>query len=155
MVNLDWIRIVITSLLIVVSIGSSAQLQPKNLIKHWSIKDGLSQSVVNGIVQDDQSLMWFATEDGLNRFDGYTFKIFKFDPRDKQVVSDNFVQHIFKDSRGTLWISSRNGLLEFDAAKETFVLHKNPIGHPSVYTANDVSHITGGSGKNLWVSLYG
>lgn len=155
MVNLDWIRIVITSLFIVVSIGSSGQLQPKNLIKHWSIKDGLSQSVVNGIVQDDQSLMWFATEDGLNRFDGYTFKIFKFDPRDNQVVSDNFVQHIFKDSRGTLWISSRNGLLEFDAAKETFVLHKNPIGHPSVYTANDVSHITGGSGKNLWVSLYG
>lgn len=155
MVNFDWKKKVITGFFSVLSIASLAQFQPKNLIKHWSIKDGLSQSVVNGIVQDDQSLMWFATEDGLNRFDGYAFKIFKFDPRENQVVSDNFVQHIFKDSRGTLWISSRNGLLEFDAAKETFSLYKNPIKHPSTYTTNDVSHIAEGSAGNLWVAFYG
>lgn len=154
MVNPDWFGKVTAGCLIFLSVVSYGQLQPKNLIKHWSIKDGLSQSVVNGIVQDDQSLMWFATEDGLNRFDGYAFKIFKFDPRGNQTVSDNFVQHIFKDSQGTLWISSRNGLLEFDAAKETFSVYKNPAKQPSVYKTTDVSHIAEGSNGNLWVSFY-
>lgn len=68
----------ITSILFlwVFTLPTYAQLQPKNLVKHWSLKDGLSQGVINSATQDDQSLIWFATEDGLNRFDGYTFKYF-------------------------------------------------------------------------------
>ena len=65
---------VILGFLLALSQGSFAQFQPKNLTKHWSIKDGLSQGVVNSITQDNQSMMWFATEDGLNRFDGYSFQ---------------------------------------------------------------------------------
>ncbi|MEO7992513.1 MAG: two-component regulator propeller domain-containing protein, partial [Chryseolinea sp.] len=133
-----------------------AQFQPKkNLIKHYSVKDGLSQSVVNSITQDNQSLMWFATEDGLNRFDGYTFKTFRYDPDNATSIADNFVQSIFKDTDGTLWVSSRKGLLQFDSNKETFTLYKVDFSGKSNYAYNDVSFITESHSGNLWISLYG
>ena len=65
---------------------ADAQLRNQNRIKKWSVKDGLSQGVVNSIVQDDQSIMWLATEDGLNRFDGYAFKIFRSNPKQTELV---------------------------------------------------------------------
>ncbi len=144
-------------ILFVISLESVlAQFQPKkNLIKHYSVKDGLSQSVVNSITQDNQSLMWFATEDGLNRFDGYTFKTFRYDPDTKTSIADNFVQSIFKDTEGTLWVSSRKGLLRFDPDKETFTLYKVNFKNTTSYAFNDVSFITEGQSGNLWISLYG
>ena len=87
-----------------------AQLQPRNLVKHWGTHAGLSQGVVNSIVQDHESLMWFSTEDGLNRFDGYSFKTFRYDPDNKSSIADNFIQSIYKDPEGTLWVSSRKAV---------------------------------------------
>lgn len=133
----------------------SAQFQPKNLIKHYGIKDGLSQGVINSITQDNSSLMWFATEDGLNRFDGYTFKIFRYDPDNKYSIADNFIQNVFKDSDGVLWVSSRKGLLKFDPLKESFSLYQHQFSDKTNYAFNDVSYITEGGSKNLWISWYG
>src|SRR5688500_9393257 len=96
-----------------------SQFETQNLIKHYSIKEGLSQAVVNSIVQDDQSLIWFATEDGLNRFDGYSFKVFKYTKELQNGFTDNFIQSLFKDSDGTLWVSSRKGLVRFNQDIET------------------------------------
>jgi signal transduction histidine kinase/ligand-binding sensor domain-containing protein/DNA-binding response OmpR family regulator len=146
---------VILGLLLTVAQGSFAQFQPRNLTKHWSIKDGLSQGVVNSITQDSQSMMWFATEDGLNRFDGYSFKVFQYDPDDKTSIADNFIQSIFKDSQGTLWASSRKGLLKFDPYHETFSTYQHDFKNKSNYAFNDVSFITEGSAGNLWICWYG
>lgn len=134
---------------------SLAQFQPRNLTKHWSIKEGLSQGVVNSITQDNQTMMWFATEDGLNRFDGYSFKVFQYDPDDKNSIADNFIQRIFKDSQGTLWVSSRKGLLKFDPFQETFSLFQHDFKDKNKYAFNDVSFIAEGSADNLWISWYG
>lgn len=146
---------VILGFLLVLNHGTLAQFQPRNLTKHWSIKDGLSQGVVNSITQDTQSLMWFATEDGLNRFDGYSFKVFQYDPDNKTSIADNFIQSIFKDSEGTLWVSSRKGLLEFDPYHETFSIYHHDFKNKKNYAFNDVSFITEGSAGNLWLSWYG
>jgi len=101
-------RLTLTVLFLSLFCGvADAQLGNQNRIKKWGVKDGLSQGVVNSIVQDDQSIMWLATEDGLNRFDGYAFKIFRYNPEDQSTIPDNFIQHLFKDSEGNLWISSR------------------------------------------------
>src|SRR5690349_2102818 len=127
-----------------------AQFQPSPVIKHYSIKDGLSQGVVNSIVEDADHIIWIATEDGLNRFDGYNFKVFKQSQRDPQVSSDNFIQSLFRDSNDTLWISSRNGLLKFDPSRESFTRFSY-TGKP---TLNDVSFITEGAARNLWVAWY-
>jgi ligand-binding sensor domain-containing protein len=132
-----------------------AQQEPKSRIKRYSIKDGLSQGVVNSITQDDQGLMWFATEDGLNRFDGYSFKVFKYDPDNNRGLADNFIQSVFKDSEGSFWVSSRKGLHQFDQLKEQFPLYKHSFPTGSNDPNNDVSFIAEGSAKNLWIAWYG
>ena len=60
--------------------------------KNISLDEGLSQSVVLDIVQDDLGFLWFATQDGLNRYDGYDFKVFKNDPRSTNSISSNTIQ---------------------------------------------------------------
>lgn len=137
-----------------VMVSAFAQ-QPKSRIKRYGIKDGLSQGVVNSISQDDQGLMWFATEDGLNRFDGYSFKIFKNDPDNTRGLADNFVQHVYKDSKDVLWVSSRKGLQQFDQRKEQFTLYKHDYPAEVNYPTNDVSFMAEGSAHNLWVAWYG
>jgi ligand-binding sensor domain-containing protein len=131
-----------------------AQFHPQNLVKHYSITQGLSQGVVNSIIEDQEHIIWFATEDGLNRFDGYSFKIFKYDQGSKNGLPDNFVQSLYKDSQDTLWISTRKGLLKFDPDVESFELYKHQFKNKPAST-NDVSFITEGSTGNLWIAWYG
>ncbi len=65
-----------------------------------SIQEGLSQSTVNCMVQDREGYMWFGTEDGLNRYDGYRFTVYKHDPQDPTSLSDNYVASLCIDSTG-------------------------------------------------------
>lgn len=127
-----------------------AQFQPNPLIKHYSIRDGLSQGVVNSIVEDADNMIWIATEDGLNRFDGYNFKVFKQERGESMVNSDDFIQSLYRDSNDTLWISSRSGLLKFDPSNDTF----RRFSYDGKSALNDVSFITEGAGKNLWIAWY-
>ncbi|MGC3944662.1 MAG: two-component regulator propeller domain-containing protein [Chryseolinea sp.] len=127
-----------------------AQFQPNPLIKHYSIRDGLSQGVVNSIVEDADNMIWIATEDGLNRFDGYNFKVFKQERGGAKINSDDFIQSLFRDSNDTLWISSRNGLLNFDPSRESF----KRFNYTGKSALNDVSFITEGAGRNLWIAWY-
>lgn len=144
----------LTILLFITTVALS-QFQPKNLIKHYSIRQGLSQGVVNSVVEDKDHIIWFATEDGLNRFDGYNFKIFKYDQDLRTGLSDNFIQSLYKDSDDTLWISSRKGLLKFDPDVEAFTLFEHNFKDTRIAAPNDVSYITEGSAKNLWIAWYG
>ena len=70
-----------------------------------STADGLSQTKVDRIVQDDQGFMWFGTQYGLNRYDGYDFKIFAHDPGDPNSISGVYIRALFKDRDGTLWVA--------------------------------------------------
>ncbi len=132
-----------------------AQFHAKNRIRHWNSKEGISQGVVNSITQDTQSLMWFATEDGLNRFDGYSFQVFRYNPDAKGSIADNFIQSLLTDSEGNLWVSSRKGLQQFDPVRESFSHYYHAFGDYQSYTGNDVSCITEGSAHNLWIGWYG
>jgi streptogramin lyase len=69
---------------------------------------GLSQTKINQIVQDDQGFMWFGTQYGLNRYDGYTFKLFVHDPRNPNSLSGVYVDGLFKDRDGALWVGMRS-----------------------------------------------
>jgi ligand-binding sensor domain-containing protein/serine phosphatase RsbU (regulator of sigma subunit) len=90
---------------------------------HLTVKDGLSQSGVTCIFQDHQGFMWFGTQDGLNRYDGYTFTVFKHDPTDPKSLNENFISLIAEDKDKTLWIGTLNNpktLNKFDRVTETF-----------------------------------
>jgi signal transduction histidine kinase/ligand-binding sensor domain-containing protein/DNA-binding response OmpR family regulator len=132
------------------SFENFAQPIHDKIIKRYSIKDGLSQAVVNSISQDDKGWMWFATDDGLNRFDGYSFTVFKFDRSGPNQFHDNFVQCLFKDSQGRLWVSSRRGLYQFDLSTQKWTVFLNSKRNGS----NDVSYISESSTGKLWIGWY-
>ncbi len=86
-----------------------------------TIDDGLSQGMVTCITQDRAGFMWIATKDGLNRYDGYHFVVYRHDVKDKNSLSDNFVIHIFEDSHNRLWVATADAMLNlFDRATGTF-----------------------------------
>ena len=76
---------------------------------HIGIEQGLSQSSVRAILQDNKGFLWFGTEDGLNRYDGYTFTAFKPDPDNPTSLSDRWITSLVEDSHGYLWIGTRQG----------------------------------------------
>ena len=73
------------------------------------VEQGLSHSDVYCITQDSKGFMWFGTGDGLNRYDGYSFTIFKHDPQDSLSLSQNFVLELLEDTTGALWVGTRGG----------------------------------------------
>lgn len=73
------------------------------------ISDGLSQNSVLCIVQDRQGFMWFGTEEGLNRYDGYHFTTFTHDERNSNSLSDSYILSLYVDARGDLWIGTAAG----------------------------------------------
>ena len=95
--------------------------EPALRFERLSLEDGLSQSVGLAIAQDNLGFMWFGTTDGLNRFDGYEFKHFRYDSKDVGSVSNNWISVIYQDSKGTLWIGTKGGgLNRFDRKNQRF-----------------------------------
>jgi len=88
---------------------------------HLTIEDGLSQSAVTCIFQDKNGFMWFGTQDGLNRYDGYNFKIFRNNSKDPKTLSDNFIFSIYEDRNGILYIETLGGNFhEYNPENESF-----------------------------------
>ncbi len=88
--------------------------------EHLSMKDGLSMNPVMSIVQDNQGFLWFGTQDGLNKYDGYKFSIYKSKDTDTLSISDNFITSQCIDTKGRLCIGTLYGLNVFDTKLGTF-----------------------------------
>ena len=78
-------------------------------IQHWDTEDGLSNNWVSQIIQDDEGYIWIATQYGLNRFDGYSFRSFIYRPNEPNSLKANWVRTVSKDSTGQLWLGSFYG----------------------------------------------
>ena len=87
---------------------------------HITAEDGLSNNNITCILQDNRGFMWFGTQDGLNRYDGYTFKIFKNDPADSTSLSNNIIRSIHEDSSGCIWVGTDEGLNRYNRNIEKF-----------------------------------
>src|SRR5579864_6563916 len=87
-----------------------AHSQPQNLkFFHIGTGAGLSANNVTCVLRDKQGLMWFGTRDGLNRYDGYDFDVYRNIPQDSQSLSNNFVTSIIQDRNGDLWVGTWGG----------------------------------------------
>lgn len=87
--------------------------------------NGLSQGYIYDILQDSDGFMWFGTKDGLNRYDGYTFKVYTSNNYDPYSISNNNVNRLFEDSKGRLWVLTDFGINVYDKRKDRFyrILH--------------------------------
>jgi PAS domain S-box-containing protein len=111
----------------------------------------LSQVRVSDIVQDDQGFIWFGTWNGLNRYDGYNFKVFKHDPERQESLSGVFIYSLFKDRAGTIWVGTDQSLDRFDALTETFSHYHFDVPDSSGLPTT-VTQISQDSSGMLWLS---
>jgi signal transduction histidine kinase/ligand-binding sensor domain-containing protein len=116
-------------------------------------EDGLSQNAVLAIWQDHRGFMWFGTEGGLNKYDGYQFIVYRHDPDDPLTLSDDFVSSIYEDRNGNLWVGTRNGLNRFDRATGTFTRYQHDPDNPQSLGGTWVVAIYGDHEGTLWVGI--
>jgi len=98
-----------------------ATAQPVCQFVHYSTEDGLPQFTIMDMIQDSKGFMWFATWDGLSKFDGYGFSNYKVQPGDNYVMRSNRIEKLYEDKRGNIWLKSYDGEAHcFDTRTETF-----------------------------------
>ena len=104
-------------------IGFSSLLAQQEDVKFGRIttKDGLSHNVVTSVIQDGRGFMWFATQDGLNRYDGYNFIRYKPNPFDSVSLTNNRITALVYDPRGLIWVGTSAGLNIYNIENKTFV----------------------------------
>ena len=136
-----------------ISIVASAQRNIK--FDKITVDNGLSQSNINWILQDKQGLIWFATNGGLNRFDGSQFKTFIHSDTDSNSISNNIINHLYEDDNGKIWISTQNGLNVFDKSLEVFTQFKSELNSPSELSSNQITCTIKDNFGNYWIGTSG
>jgi len=143
---------IITFLTILLLVSTTVFGQNK-IVKFSSLtlNNGLSQSDVKSIVKDRFGFMWFSTDDGLNRFDGYNFTIYRHDPKNIHSLPSNNVGVIFEDRQGNLWIGGNNGLSLYDRNTDNFTTLNSNKNDEHTLTRDDVNCIFQDCKNNIWV----
>ena len=156
-------------LIFIIQTGLSGQ---EYIFKQLKIEDGLSQSTIFASLQDSKGYMWFATRSGLNRYDGYRFRVYYNDPKDSLTISDDGTNSLYEDKKGTLWIGTIYGNLnQYNRSTETFkyknisTLIKNiPVNteeyyeYPLSFSRNQdetITAITEDKDGNIWIGTWG
>ncbi|MCB9078861.1 MAG: SpoIIE family protein phosphatase [Anaerolineaceae bacterium] len=149
-----WLGLTLIILLLLGLAGRPADVQAQSgniRFDRISIEDGLSQSTIYAILQDRQGFMWFGTQDGLNKFDGYRFTVYKNDPDDPATIADNFIRAIYEDHDGNLWIGTNGGLNRFDPNTETFTRFQHDPDDPHSLSDNIVRAIYEDEAGVMWL----
>lgn len=117
-----------------------------------SVKDGLSNNKVVAILQDKTGFLWFGTEDGLNRFDGYEFKVYRNNPQDTNSISGNNIWSLFEDTEGNIWIGTKSGELNRYNVRRDIFEHWE-IKAPNIQD-NSINEIYRDKNGFLWIGTY-
>jgi ligand-binding sensor domain-containing protein/class 3 adenylate cyclase/HD superfamily phosphodiesterase len=115
--------------------------------RHLSLKEGLSQSSINCIFQDEKGFMWLGTQDGLNKYDGYDFTVFKNVPEDTASLSNSFI-HTIQELDRKLWIGTNKGINVLDFRNQQFLKYTRAN---SALNNDDIRKITLDRDSNLWI----
>ena len=113
-------QVVLSGLLLTLLLSFSHAQVHYERISYLSVADGLSHNTVNAILKDSRGFMWFGTQQGLNRFDGYNFTVYLHNPNNGSSISNNRIYSIAEDSNGNIWIGTGNGLNKYDRTKDQF-----------------------------------
>jgi ligand-binding sensor domain-containing protein/signal transduction histidine kinase len=122
---------------------------------HLTTNDGLSQGYVVAILQDHRGFMWFATRDGLNRYDGNAFVVYKNNPDDPGSLNSNFIQDLMEDDHGYLWVATNTGVSKFDPASERCVRYLHDPNNSNTINGASVKSIAQDTRGSLWFGTEG
>ncbi|MDD2437747.1 MAG: two-component regulator propeller domain-containing protein [Massilibacteroides sp.] len=115
--------------------------------RHYNNKHGLSHNTVYAAIQDKRGFMWFGTDDGLNRFDGHTFKVYRYNSLSTNCIPNDCIISLFEDSNGQIWICTNKGVCYYDYRSETF--HPFRL-YPEQKNIEYFWHVKEDSQRNLW-----
>ncbi len=119
--------------------------------KHYHVENGLSNNSVACSLQDRNGFLWFGTINGLNRFDGYNFKVFRNDPEDSTSIGSNFIRCLYEDKNGSLWVGTNKGIYIYDSHSEKFSLFPKPdLGEVSDFKEDKSGRLWLISNSNLF-----
>lgn len=123
-------------------------LQPQQSnATYYNTRSGLSSNIIYDVYQDKEGYIWIATDNGLNRFNGYEFEAFYHNPDDSASLSNSIIRSIAEDNDGNLWVGTNNGFNVFDKVTQTFQHYKMSS------EIEDVQNIYKDSYGNFWISL--
>jgi len=151
-------KLIAFSILLIIICCKPTFSQPNNPVFHtYGTENGMPQNTITTIHQGPYGFMWFGTQDGLARFDGYEFKTFRHDPRNPNSLGSNFIWDIHEDDNGDFWISSfGGGLTRFNLPSETFIHFKrdpqneNSLSHNNTFTSvSTQDHVWVGTNDGL------
>lgn len=120
------------------------------LFKNYTVKDGLSQNTVIRILEDSKGYIWFCTRDGLNRFDGTEFEVYRADGSENSLTSSD-VTTLAEAENGILWIGSHKGLTRYDTNAKRFYQYYKQEGEANSLSDNCIKHLLYDNRKRLWV----
>jgi len=151
--NLLWLGMI----LILLSVESHSQTNKKYYFEQLNSLDGLSSNIVEDVFQDSDGFLWVCTKDGLNRYDGYSFKTFKPSLKQQNTFSSNKFTCIAEDQKGRLWIGTKNNGINIYNKSTGKVRHiSDDTTDPRLPSGNIISiHIDHDGNKWIGTSNYG
>lgn len=129
--------------------------EPVAKFERISVDQGLHQNIIMSIQQDCKGFLWIGTSDGLNRYDGYVFKLYKHDPNNPNSLPDNKIRSIYNDKSNTLWICTDGGISKYNRLMDSFINYRHDINNPASLSHNEVFFTFEDSEGILWVGTYG
>ncbi|MBT33781.1 MAG: hypothetical protein CMO01_29300 [Thalassobius sp.] len=146
-------KAILLSILLFLLQFSELSAQENSLrFEKFTIEDGLTQSTIRCILQDKKGFLWFGTQDGLNRYDGYQFEQFHFDPNKLNSLSNNFIHALYEDHDGIIWIATRSGgLNRFDPSSQKFSNYQHKDSNPNTIASNHIATVFEDAKHNLWI----
>ena len=145
---MKWLQLAVLILLHLICIPAYPQIRnPK--FSHLTTTEGLSQNTVYAIIKDYDGFMWFATDEGLNKYDGYKFVAYKHNPENPSSISNNSIYSIMEDAARNLWVLTGSGFDKFDRMSESFTHYS--IGDNGIIFKN----IFQDSKKRIWLGSTG
>ncbi|MCP4151843.1 MAG: response regulator [bacterium] len=154
-INLLKSGLLLVCLLFTLGVASSVTLSAQEHHIHFrriGLEDGLSQITVKTIIQDKEGYMWFGTQDGLNKYDGYQFTTYFQDPDDPKTLSNNFISQLSEDNSGNIWIATWGyGLDKYDPRTGIFEHYYHDPADSSSLSDNKLRAVYADSKGYIWV----
>jgi signal transduction histidine kinase/DNA-binding response OmpR family regulator/ligand-binding sensor domain-containing protein len=150
-----WLKIIFTFAILLWP-GFSATAQKTSGYETISTDKGLSQGMIFDILQDKEGFIWVATKNGLNRYDGYSFKVFSNDPYNAYSLSSNTIIKLFEDSKGRIWVGTEDaGLNVYDKKSGRFIRIQHKPADAASISGNAIRSFAELPGGKIIVAVYG
>jgi ligand-binding sensor domain-containing protein len=145
-------NLLLGSLSLLLCLCAPARGQRPIAFENLSVKNGLSQSSVNGILEDRDGFFWFSTNDGLNRYDGYNFTVYKHDSKEPGSIPNSMVTRMLADGDGDIWLLSfDNGAIHYRRSANTFTAYRHDPANDRSLSSDHAYSLYRDVSGDIWI----